>query len=142
MIYRYGPLAWFWRALVCAALVASTGLLYFAVSLADVSLALVALPLAGPALVIPWMVAVRVERTGEEEIVVTNLLGFRRRLTRDALGAARIRRVAHGAVPTVQGPRAWVPVRSGLPLFLDLYGTVADPGAFRFFFGISRLPRR
>ncbi len=82
---------------------------------------------------LPWMLAIRIDRTAEEEIVVTNLCFVRRRISRSALGCPRLRLIAHGAVKT-RAPRAWIPVQGGLPIYVDPFGTFPDPVAFSVLF--------
>ena len=140
-IYRYGWVAWVWRVLVGGWLGASAFLLVIAVHFGDWWLGAGIILVGVPVVVLPWMLAIRIDRTAEEEIVVTNLFFVRRRISRSALGFPRLRLIAHGAVKT-RAPRAWIPVQGGLPIYVDLYGTFPDPVAFRSFWSAPCFSRR
>jgi hypothetical protein len=137
-IYRYGWIAWVWRVLALSGIGGAGLFLGLAVRSGPWWLALAGVVLGTPAVVLPWLVAARIDRRSEEEIVVTNLFFFPRRIERPRIGHPRLRRTAHGSLPTVAAPRAWIPVRGGLPVYLDLYATIPEPAAFRSFFDIPR----
>lgn len=101
---------------------------------------LVAAPLLMPALFFGAAVAVRVDRPGEEEIVVSTLIFWRRRIPLKRLGVARLRTHAQGDMGPMWAPALWIPVKGGLPLYLDLLAKIPDRSRFRKTFQVS-LPR-
>ncbi len=138
VLYQYGWIAWFWRALIAVALTASAFLLLGAVRFGSWWFVAMALPLAVPSLFFPWVLAVRIDQVAGEEIVVTNLFFLRRRIRRDALGRPRVKQTAQATVDHIAAPRAWIPVRGRSPIYVDLYANIPDPAAFRAFFKIPR----
>lgn len=136
-IYRYGWIAWVWRGLALFGLAASALLVFAALRSASWMFIAMALPLAVPAIVLPWMLAVRIDRVGDDAIVVTNLFFVRRHVSRRALGRPRFRDTAESEGVQFHAPRAWIPVRGGLPIYVDLLAKISDERAFRSFF---RLP--
>jgi len=137
-LYRYGWIAWVWRALAVVGFVASVFFVLLAIRFGDPLFLAMAAPLGIPSILLPWMLAVRIDTAASDEIVVTNLFFVGRRIRRQSLGRPRVRRTAQGAVGHIAAPRAWIPVRRGLPIYVDLYADIADPPAFRSLF---RLPR-
>ncbi|MEZ4425838.1 MAG: hypothetical protein R3E98_20755 [Gemmatimonadota bacterium] len=136
-LYRYGALAWVWRAFLLGGL----GGVVLLVGLALRSGASwplgVAVPLALP-LVLAGVVAVRIDRQEDGRLAVTTLSGWRRRIARERLGRPRVRRSAQGTLTRFDAPRAWIPVRGGLPLYVDLLADIPDRTALR---DALRLPR-
>ncbi len=135
-VYRYGWLAWVWRLMGIAALAAVGFLAAMAVKFGSWSFAAMALPLALPLVLLP-MVATRVEVEGDTVRVAT-LAFLTRVVDRRALGRPRARRKATALLTRVHAPRIWVPVRGGLPIYLDLLADVPDPPAFRRVFPLPR----
>lgn len=86
------------------------------------------------------MLAVRIDRLGDDEIAVRNLFFVRRRVRRASLRRPRVRKTAQAALDHIDAPRAWIPVRGGWPIYVDLYATIPDPEAFRSFFGLPEIP--
>lgn len=136
-IYRYGWIAWVWRGFSLFGLAASALLAFAALRFGDWTFVAMALPLAVPAILLPWMLAVRIDRAGDDAVVVTNLFFVRRHVPRRALGRPRLRETAESEGVRFHAPRAWIPVRGGLPIYVDLLATIPDERAFRSFF---RLP--
>lgn len=142
-IYRYGALAWLWRAMGLAALAGGAFLAAAALHFQSLAFVAMALPLLAPPLLLGPMVATRVERTGE--VVRVHTLAFVvRTLDRDSLGRPRVRERATALLTRIHAPRIWVPVRGGLPVYLDLLADIPDPAAFRSVFPVPRslLPPR
>jgi len=140
-IYRYGWLAWVWRLLAVIGFSAAAFLVFLAMRFNDWAFMAMALPLGVPSILLPWVLAVRIDRTANEEIIVTNLFFLRRRIRRESLGRPRVRQTAQAVMSHVPAPRAWIPVRRGWPIYVDLYANIPDPTAFLSFFGLPRVPR-
>ena len=82
--------------------------------------------------------ATRRLRDGDRLLVVT-LSGLLRRIDCARLGVPTRRTKAYNEGVAVHAPRLWMPVRGGLPLYVDLLGTVPDRRGFERVFGA--LPR-
>lgn len=136
-IYRYGGLAWFWRILCLFALAGGGLCLFAAVRFGSWAFVGMAVPLLLPPLALGGVVATRVELDGDVVRVHTLAL-VRRTVHRSALGRPRARRKATALFTQVHAPRVWIPVRGGLPLYLDLLADVPDPQTFRRVFPIPR----
>lgn len=136
-LYRYGPIAWVWRVLILAVVAGSAAALLAAPTSWQVWIAVA--PLLLPSLFFGYVVADRIDALGERVHVVT-LLGLPRRIARARLGPPRLRQRAYANGHAVHAPRWWVPVRGGLPLHVDLLGTIVDARAMARVFGA--LPRR
>jgi hypothetical protein len=136
-LYRYGPIAWVWRVLILAVVLGCAAALVAAPTSWQVWLA--AAPLLLPSLFFGHVVAARIDAIGASLHVVT-LLGLPRRIARDRLGPPRLRQRAYTNGHAVHAPRWWVPVRGGLPLHVDLLGTIVDARAMERVFGAR--PRR
>jgi hypothetical protein len=143
-LYRYGRIAWIWRALILAALVGGSICVYAGVTLEAPVLLPVAAPVILPALFFGFVVATRVEGLADGSLRVHTLLFARRRVDRARLGTTRVHFFAQATVTRVYAPRAWVGVRRGLPIYLDLFAEIPDRRAFANTFRIDRgvLPRR
>lgn len=135
-LYRYGALAWVWRALIALALTGGGALLAFAVHFRSAGFVAMALPLLAPALFFGWVLATSIERRGEHLRVGTLLFAVRR-IPLDRLGRPTLRLRATAVTHQVDAPRIWVPVRGRLPLYIDLLARVPDPAAFRDVFPLS-----
>ena len=138
-LYLYGWIAWVWRVLVFVGLASSALMVSFAIRFGELWFLLAALPLAVPCIVLPWMLATRIDRISAQEVVVTNLFFVRRTVHQKSLGPPRVRLTAQGAIRHIPAPRAWIPVRGSWPIYVDLWATIPDPGAFRAFF---KLPKK
>lgn len=131
-IYRYGWIAWIWRGLAIVGLLASLLLVFLALRLGDWVFFAVAAPLGVPSMLLPLILAVRIDGTDDaEEILVWNLWSVRRRIPRESLGRPKVRRTAQAALSHIPAPRAWIPVRGQLPIYVDLYASIPDPQLFR-----------
>lgn len=131
LIYDYGPLAWFWRALISMGIVSGGLGLTLALRHSDVLPFLVSLPLVLPAVVFSVLVAVRIRVDPQGMLSVSTLSFLRRRIPRSRLRGVKVSEWAtgsHGA--RVLAPRAWVKVHRSLPIYLDLYARIPDRGAF------------
>lgn len=137
--YRYGKLAWLWRILAGLGIAGGALLLFFAFRFRSWAFVASALPLLVPSVVLPWMVAYSIDRLDGDQIEVVNLFGARRRVAREDLKKPRFKRTAQGALAHIEAPRAWIGVRGGAPIYVDLYATIPDPAAFRKYF---RLPKK
>ena len=120
-LYRYGPIAWFWRAIIALGLLAGMACIAAGVVVP-------AIPIVVPALFFGLVVVVRVDRIGDALDVRTLL--WRRYVPRARLGSARRREYAQSEAGPIHAPRLWVPVRGGLPLYFDLLASIPDRGAF------------
>lgn len=129
-IYRYGPIAWFWRLLIVGGQGFGWFMVFIGFTSAELAAYLVAAPLILPGWFFGHVVATQVDVLDYGELVVTTLLGRRRRLTREDLGKPRFYLWAQATVGMVQSPRAWIPVRGRWPIYLDLLGHVPDRAAF------------
>jgi hypothetical protein len=124
-IYRYGALAWVWRVLMLLGLALAAPLL--ALWWRDDAGwgLLAALPLIAPTALLAGAVAVRIDEAGDH-LDVWTLGGWRRRVARGAVGPGRIREYAQGDLGAVRAPRAFVRVRGGLPIYVDLLADIPD----------------
>lgn len=136
-IYRYGRAAWVWRVLIAFGLV--TGGILTAVAVRDRALSplLVALPLLAPSLYFGHVMAVRIDIDGAV-LRVWTLFFWRRAITLDRIRPAPVRTHAQGYAGPIYAPRAFVPVRGGLAIYVDLLATIPDT---RRFHDALRLPR-
>lgn len=141
-IYRYGPLAWFWRAV--GGLGAAGGGLLLALSLrfGEWAFAAMAAPLLLPALALGWMVATRIDLVDADRLRVRTLGFATRTIARSALGRPHLRLTAGGTFEQIPAPRIWVPVRRGLPIYLDLLAEIPDLDAFERVVPLSPAVRR
>jgi hypothetical protein len=128
LLYRYGPVAWVWRALGGLALAAGVLLAALALRHGEWALAAIALPLVVPVLVLFTMVVVHIELRNDALEVATLAL-WQRTVPLDHIGAHRYRETAAGEFTDLHAPRVWVRVRGSLPLHVDLMGTVLDRAA-------------
>ena len=106
-IYRYGALAWFWRLLIAAMLLAGTAILIGS-RLVEPVLLVGAAALLAPALFFGMALAVRVDRIDSAQADVRNLLFWKRRIRRERLGPARIRQTYEGRSGPMYAPRVWI----------------------------------
>lgn len=137
-IYRYGAIGWVWRLLALLGLVGAGVFVLLIVRFGDWWPLAGAMALGLPSVLFPLLVAERIDRFTDDELVVTNLFFIRRRIDRNRIGHPRLRKAAHGALPRVKAPRAWIPVKGGLPIYIDLYATIPDATALRSALGIPR----
>ncbi len=136
-IYRYGGwLAWTWRVLAGLGIAASGLLGVAAFHFHDWTFLAMAAPIALPALLLPAVVAVRIDRAADDVVVVTTLGFVRRRIPRASLGRPRVRLTAQAAVSHIAAPRAWIPVARSWPIYVDLFADIPDPTAFRSTLGL------
>lgn len=125
ILYRYGPVAWVWRALGAPALVGGALLGVAALRHGEWWLALLALPLVAPVLVLFPMVAVRIALR-DTALEIDTLAFVRRRVPRERIVGHSYRETAAGELTSLYAPRVWVRVRGGLPIHVDLMGTISD----------------
>lgn len=131
-LYRYGPVIWVWRGLL--ALVAFGSLAVVVATSSAWQAWLLAGPLLLPGAFFGFVVASRIDLLGDRLRVVT-LCGLRRNLARDRLGVPVLWVRAYSNGRPMHAPRWWVPVRGGLPLHVDLLGTIVDARAVERVFG-------
>lgn len=137
-IYRYGPVAWLWRAFIALALLIGAPGLVLGASLEQPVLVFIAAILLGPALFFGAVLAVRVDRLPDGRVRIWTLIFWRRDVSRQQLGTPRLRTVAQGRSGPMHSPRLWVPVHGSVPIYLDLQGEIVDRGAFVAFFSVPR----
>jgi hypothetical protein len=144
-LYRYGALAWVWRAMGAGALLAAVACVGFVVRTGELWFLVLALPLVLPVVVLFPMVATRIEldsgttppsETGGPasqagaHLSVATLAGFTRRIARSEVKGYRFRDTAASEAGDVHAPRAWVLVRGGWPIYVDLFADIPDKKAF------------
>lgn len=134
--YRYGAVAWVWRTLILLAIAAGGALAVLAVTRGAPVLLAVAAPLLLPALFLGLVVAVGIEPVHDGDMQVQSLLFTRRTISRAQLGRTTVRQQAQATVDTVYAPRAWVRIRGGLPVYLDLLAHIENRRAFAAWWGI------
>ncbi len=136
-IYQYGWAAWVWRVLIIFG-VAAGGILT-AVAVRDHALAplLTALPLLVPSLYFGYVLAVRIDVDGNV-LRVWTLAFARRTIALDRIRPGGVSTYAQGYSGGIYAPRAFVPVRGGLAIYVDLLATIPDK---RRFHDALRLPR-
>ncbi|MBT8402759.1 MAG: hypothetical protein KJP18_02805 [Gemmatimonadetes bacterium] len=61
---------------------------------------------------------------------------------RDALGRPHLRLTAAATLMQIDAPRVWVPVRGGLPIYLDLWAQIPDLAALQSVIPLSPALRR
>lgn len=127
-IYAYGPLAWIWRALIFPALGASALVLFVAGRELNFTLVLVALPLLIPSVFFGTAVATTVHRDGNT-LLVRTLLFQLRRIDITSLGKPVRRELAQNWDGAFHAPRMWIPVKGGIPVYLDLLTNTIDRNA-------------
>jgi len=131
ILYRYGALAWFWRVLIFGALVAGCACVALGWRSAAPVLYIIAATLLAPALFFGLTVATHIDRSDDGAMMVRSLLFTRRTIQREQLGAPRVRQYAQSSdVGQVYAPRVWVPVKGGLPVYIDLLARIPDRGTF------------
>lgn len=135
-LYRYGPLAWVWRGLLLLLTGGAAAVLLAAPTAWQAWLMVT--PLLLPGAFFAWVVVIAIDRDGDRVLVVT-LSGLLRRIDCARLGVPTRRTKAYNEGVAVHAPRLWMPVRGGLPLYVDLLGTVPDRRGFERVFGA--LPR-
>lgn len=134
LVYRYGALAWVWRAMIAVALVLTGGALMLDMTLGAWGMIYVALPMFVPAVIGGWVTVTRIEvPAGEDKVLeVRNLFGIRRRIERRRLRGAWKRDTVYGTYgQSLPAPRLWVWVRGGMPLYLDLLAPLVDRTALQ-----------
>lgn len=124
-LYRYGRLAWVWRALMLLGAAIAAPLVVVAWRDGSGWALLTAAPLVLPSAFLAGVVAVQIDEV-DEALDVRTLGGWRRRLPRRAIGPGRVRVHAQGHSGPVRAPRAFVRVRGGLPLYVDLLADIPD----------------
>lgn len=143
LLYRYGPVAWVWRALGALALAGGALLGAAALRHGEWWLAAIGLPLVVPVVALFPMVAVRIVQCGAL-LEVTTLALIPRRIPRERIAGHSYRETAAGEVSDLYAPRVWVRVKGGLPLHVDLMGVVPDRAALAAALGLPPrlVPRR
>ena len=133
VLYRYGPAAWVWRLMILffCAIGAVPVVLVRDVDFGGIVTAAI---MFGPSLFFGFVVAVRVDRVGEETVRVVTLIFWRRRIRREELGSSTLRREYIDDDMIIDAPRLWVPVKHALPIYIDLMGDIPDKQTFAEFF--------
>jgi hypothetical protein len=138
VLYRYGPLAWFWRLLMLLGAALGAGSAVAAAMGAGWLLWLAAAAFALPTLFFGYVVATRVELEAAQ-LRVRTLLGIPRTIGLSSLGGRKFSSHATTDVATrIHAPRLWQFVRGSLPIYLDLLATIPDPHGFARVFGAHR----
>lgn len=135
-VYRYGWVAWVWRALMLLGV--GFGLAFVSLGQLDASLrwfgTVFGLGFAAFPLALGQMVATRVDRLDQRRIRVWTLNLTWRTIELGRLGGARYRSYVQSNAGSLRAPRIWVGVRGGPPIFLDLLADIPDLDAFRALF--------
>ena len=129
ILYEYGRAAWVWRAFVAVGLAAGGLLTAVGVRQGAPALLLTALPLLGPSLYFGYVLAVRIVVEGDH-LRVGTLLFWRRTIALDRIRPASVSTHAQGYSGPMYAPRAFVPVRGGLAIYVDLLATIPDKRRF------------
>ncbi len=137
-LYRYGGIAWLWRAFIACGLLVGATLLVSVGRSAPIVAAALALPLVAPAVFFGLTVAVRID-ADDSSLRVATLLGWRRHIARSRVSRARVYDTAEGYAGSFHAPRAWVSIRGALPVYVDLLGDTPHRSALD---AALRLPRR
>jgi len=137
MLYRYGALAWVWRAFIAFGLLLASGFLFTGLASWSLLLSVGGLALVAPALFFGTVLVVQADKIADKTLEIRTLLFFRRRIELVRLGSPVIRRKYRDAVMDFDAPRAWVPVKGSLPLYFDLLGQIPDRQAFMKTVGLS-----
>jgi hypothetical protein len=135
---RSGPIAWLGRVLIIGGQVTGWFLVFIGFTSAEFWAYAVAAPLILPGLFCGHVVATQVDVLDDGNLIVTTLMGLRRRLTREDLGKPRYFAWAQTEVTQVYAPRVWIPVRGRWPIYLDLMAVIPDRSAFANFFRIKK----
>lgn len=135
-IYRYGWMAWVWRALMLlgvaiGALFVWMGTLYGQI---DWFSLIFGIGFAAFPLLLGQMVATRVDQRPDGRLRIWTLNLTWRTIAPERLGAASYRSYAHSDAGGVHAPRLWVSVRGGPPIYLDLLANIPDRAAFEALF--------
>lgn len=138
-LYRYGWTSWIWRIIIFLFLGSGGFLAVLGIRQESWLLCFMGLPLVLPALFFGAIVAARVDLENDELRIAT-LIFWQRRIHRSRLGRPEYRSHAYDESGAIFAPRLWIPIERGLPIHLDLLGTIPDPVEFRGVFK-SRLPR-
>lgn len=128
-IYQYGWAAWVWRVLIAFGLTAGGLLVAVAVRDAAVPSLLTALPLLAPSLYFGHVMAVRIDIEGDV-LRVWTLSFWRRTIALNRIRTASVRTHAQGYSGPIYAPRAFIPVRGGLAIYVDLLATIPDTRRF------------
>jgi len=128
-IYRYGPMAWFWRFLIAIGLVGGGALSVLGFRMSSVGLVVSGAALFAPALFFGLVVAVHIGIDGDV-VHVGTLLFWRRRVARAAIRPPRVREHYHAEYGRMYAPRVWIQVPHALPVYIDLLGQIVDRPAF------------
>ncbi|CAN5431905.1 hypothetical protein BH20VER3_BH20VER3_13730 [soil metagenome] len=141
-IYRYGPLAWFWRILIAGFLFLGAATLLLGIHFGSLLFLFISFVFCAPSLFFGLAVAVRVGQLGNDQLQIWTLLFWRRHLAFSQLGAVRLRTNYHSETGSIYAPALWVRVPGGLPIYLDLLATIPDRRAFAKVFRVplDRLP--
>lgn len=129
-LYRYGALAWLWRALLL--LGGGGGLVFLPEAITgSIAAAAAVLVLCGPVWFFGTVVAVRIDRASDGTLAIRTLIGGRRSVAADRIGPARLRLRYHTRSGPIKAPAAWVPVQGGLPVYVDLWAEIPDRVALK-----------
>jgi len=135
-IYRYGPIAWFWRLLIVPAALGGGLSLWLGVRHDEPWMLVSAAALLGPAFFFGTVLAVRIERIDGSRLCIHTLLFWRRYLDRSGFGRPRFFTRYHAEHSLPYAPRLWQPVRGRLPIYIDLLGEIPNTIVFRRFFDV------
>jgi hypothetical protein len=129
-LYRYGWMAWVWRPLLL--LFIGGGMVNLPLVLeGELGAAVLAAILLAPALFFGLAVATRIDQQAAGELRVWTLIGWRRRLKSERLGVPTLRLRYQTRQGAIAAPAVWVPVRGGLPVYVDLLGEIPDRRALQ-----------
>ncbi len=136
VIYRCGPVAWLWRVFCIVGIMGGLLMAVPVVRGEDPRLLAIGAPLFLPALFFGLVMGARIECTDDGALWVTSLLFVTRSLVRSDLRRPWVRLYAYTRFNRVYAPRAWIPVRGGLPIYLDLRGEILDRRVLANVFGL------
>jgi hypothetical protein len=125
-LYRYGWLAWVWRAFIAAGLALGGLLLLTSVATLNPLLLVGALALIGPSLFFGVVLVVSADRRDDGTLEIGTLLFGRRRIHPSRLGPPVVRVLYRTIYANLSAPRVWVSVKGGLPLYFDLLGRIVN----------------
>lgn len=115
-----------WRAIIAAGLALAAPLVVAGVVTLNPLLLVGALALIGPSVFFGVVLVVSADRQDDGMLAIGTLLFIRRRIDPSRLGPPVVRVLYRTIHATLNAPRVWVPVKGGLPLYIDLLGRVVN----------------
>ena len=125
-LYRYGAIAWFWRALIVFGLVLGAVFVAASVRMPSALMMVAAFALIGPALFFGTALVVRADQCADGTLEIWTLLFWRRRIDPSRLRPPVARILYRTIHANLNAPRVWVPVKGAPPLYFDLLGQIVN----------------